>query len=580
MLHCKSTFAVLILNTHLLMKKFLLSLSAAVLSLYAYAQPASRPVVNITDASIAPGQTVNWTKNNVYLLDGLVFVENGATLNIEAGTVIKFTPRADVGNPSALIISRGGKIMAEGTAAEPIIFTAQADDVDNPNDLGPNDNALWGGLALLGRAFTVKNGSNEVVLEGIPSTETRALYGAPAGQAINNDNSGVMRYCSIRHGGRELTSGSELNGLSLGAVGSGTTLEYIEVYANSDDGIEFFGGSVNLKHAVVAFAEDDSYDWDETYTGKGQFWFSIQRPDIADAGYELDGSTPDDVAPASNPTVYNITHIGSGMSAAAANPVGFLFRAGTAGTMANSIMTEMKGKALEVQDKANNTTTDAYARLRAGELTIKNNLFWNIQNTGVNAINASLVRITSGADEPSAEFLINHLTTNANLFQNPGLRGVSRTQNGVLDPRPTQGGPAYSTAMAAYPANDPFFTAVNYKGAFSANASEFWLNGWTALSANGHLSTVTGLLAKNQSVQRLSIYPNPATSTVSIALPSGKVSGIELITLQGQVVKSVSANAIQKSGEFELNVLDIKKGIYILKLTDAAQTYTQKLVIE
>ncbi|MFN0215475.1 MAG: T9SS C-terminal target domain-containing protein, partial [Saprospiraceae bacterium] len=281
-------------------------------------QSFAQITINITDADIAPGQTVNWTKNNVYLLDGLVFVESGATLNIEAGTVVKFTPNATVGNPSALVICRGAKIFAQGTANEPIIFTAEADDVNNPTDLGPKDNALWGGIVLLGNGVTQKNGNSEIIVEGIPTTETRGLYGG----ADNTDNSGVLKYASIRHGGRQLTSGSELNGLTLGAIGSGTTLDYIEIYANSDDGIEFFGGAPNLKHAIVAFAEDDCYDWDEVYTGKGQFWFSIQRDDVADLGGELDGSTPDDASPSSNGTVYNWTHIGSGPGATANNPLG------------------------------------------------------------------------------------------------------------------------------------------------------------------------------------------------------------------------------------------------------------------
>ncbi|MBK7873789.1 MAG: hypothetical protein IPJ74_25585 [Saprospiraceae bacterium] len=326
---------------------------------------AAQITVNITDASLQGGQTYNWTKNNVYLLDGLVFLEEGGVLNIEAGTVVKFTARASADNPSALIITRGAKIYATGTAVEPIIFTAEADDVNDPGDLGPSDNSLWGGLALLGKGITQRNGNAEVNIEGIPAEEVRGLYGG----TDNFDDSGVMRYVSIRHGGRALASGNELNGLSLGAVGSKTVLEYIEIYANSDDGIEFFGGAPNLKYAVVAFAEDDSFDWDEVYSGQGQFWFSIQRPDIADAGCECDGTTPDDLTPYSNPTVYNWTHIGSGAGATASNPIGWLLRAGTAGTIANSIVTGMKGKVIEVQDK-NTGTNDSHQKLLNGELNL------------------------------------------------------------------------------------------------------------------------------------------------------------------------------------------------------------------
>src|SRR5687768_3462831 len=284
----------------------------------------SQTIINISDADLLGGQTYYWTNDNIYVLDKLVFLEQGGVLYIEPGTVIKFTDHAELGNPSALVITRGAQIFAEGTLEEPIIFTAVSDDVNDPSDLGPTDNALWGGIVILGNGITQKNGNAEVNIEGIPLSEPRGAYGG----TDNTDNSGVLKYVSIRHGGRQIATGSELNGLSLGAVGSGTTLEYVEIYANSDDGIEFFGGAPNLKYAVVAFVEDDSYDWDEAYTGKGQFWFSIQRPDIADAGGELDGSTPDDLTPYSNPVVYNWTHIGSGPGATASNPVGWLLRAG------------------------------------------------------------------------------------------------------------------------------------------------------------------------------------------------------------------------------------------------------------
>ncbi len=465
---------------------YTLLLPLLLLTLRAVAQP----IVPITDADIAAGQTVSWTNDNIYLLDGLVFVEEGATLNIEAGTVIKFTPRADVGNPSALVIAKGAKIYAEGTADQPIIFTAEADDVNDIEDLGPADNSLWGGLVILGKGVTQKNGNPEANVEGIPTTEPRGAYGG----TDNADDSGVLKYISIRHGGRQIVSGNELNGLTLAAVGSGTTLEYIEVYANSDDGIEFFGGAPNLKHAVVAFAEDDSYDWDEVYTGQGQFWFSIQRPDIADLGGELDGSTPDDLTPYSNPTVYNWTHIGAGPEATAANPLGWLFRAGTAGTVANSIVVSQKGKAIEIQDK-NSGTNDAHQKMLNGELKILNNLFWESgANNTIDASATGIIRVTSGQatqDDPTGATVATNLTTNNNLFDNPGIQSISRAQDRNLDPRPSGSGAAVNTALAAYPAGNDFFESVTYKGAFSPFASDLWIKGWTALDQNNHLKDLT-----------------------------------------------------------------------------------------
>lgn len=553
---------------------YTLLISFLVISRFGFAQT----VVNITDNDLLGNQTYNWTKDKIYLLDGVVYLEEGGILNIQAGTVVKFTPRADVGNPSALIIARGAKIFANGTALEPIIFTAEADDVDNPDDLGPTDNALWGGLALLGKGITQKNGNSEAGLEGIPTTESRGFYGGND----NDDDSGILRYVSIRHGGRQLVSGSELNGLSLGAVGSKTVLEYIEVYANSDDGIEFFGGAPNLKYAVVAFAEDDSFDWDEVYTGKGQFWFSIQRSDIADAGGELDGTTPDDVTPYSNPTVFNWTHIGSGAGATASNPVGWLLRAGTAGKIANSIVTEMKNKAIEVQDK-NAGINDAHQKLKNGELVIAGNLFWaNGSNDKIDASSSGIIRVTSGQptqDDPMGQDLINHLIGNNNSISNPGIQSISRSQDNRLDPRPSLTGAAYSTPLTAIP-SDPFFSNVTYKGAFSTYANEYWIQGWTTLHRNNHLVDATTSTNDSKHVDHISIFPNPLTAGGTLVIETNfeKVAWLRIITMDGRILNQ-SSNIPKGNIRQEMNMPE--RGLYFLQITtENGQSETKKLIVE
>ncbi|MFN4233899.1 MAG: T9SS type A sorting domain-containing protein [Bacteroidia bacterium] len=543
----------------------------------------AQTTVNITDASLQGNTTYNWTNDKVYVLDGLVFLEAGGVLNIQEGTVVKFTPRPDLGNPSALVICRGAQIFANGTAANPIIFTAEDDDVDDATDLGPNDVSLWGGIAILGKAYTEKNGNTEVNLEGIPTTEPRGLYGMPAGQAVNNDNSGVLRYVSIRHCGREIASGSELNGLSLGAVGSGTTIEHVEVYASSDDGIEFFGGSVNVKYAAVAFAEDDSFDWDESWTGKGQFWFSIQRGDIADTGWECDGSTPDDTGIPSNPTVYNATHIGSGVGASASNPVGILLRAGTKGIVANSIIADMKGKGIEIQDKAANSTTDAFANLENGTLKFRNNLFWKIgSNSNIDTTVAnSVIRFTSGSAQANRQVIVDSLVawnnsivpTSTNL-----IKSISRTQNNQLDPRPNTGTPALTSTLAPIP-SDPFFTNVNFKGAFGPNSTDLWLRGWSTLHRNNHLLDVTSIEENNDNFANISIYPNPANNTFVVAFNSESPVMIDIININGQTVKSINVNNTGFNSQL-VDVNDLTTGVYIVRLSNGYNVHTQKLVIE
>jgi hypothetical protein len=536
--------------------------------------------INIIDADLIGGETYTWTKNNTYVLDGLVFLEEGGTLNIESGTVIKFTPRADVSNPSALVITRGAKIFAEGTKENPIIFTAEADDVTDPFDLGPADNALWGGLALLGNGITQKNGNPEANVEGIDLSELRGRYGGND----NTDNSGVLVYVSIRHGGRQIVSGSELNGLTLAAVGSGTTLDYVEVYANSDDGIEFFGGAPELKHAVVAFTEDDSFDWDEVFVGKGQFWFSIQRADIADSGGELDGSTPDDLVPYSDGTVYNWTHIGAGPGAAAGNPLGWLLRAGTAGTIANSIVTEMKNKAIEVQDK-DAPTNDAHQKLIAGEIQLPSNLFWNNgSNTTLDATSTGIIRVTSGQpnqDDADASDLSAHLIANNSGIVNPAIRSISRDQDGALDPRPLVTGAAYTHPRAAYPGGDLFFNTVNYIGAFSANGEELWIDGWTSLDRNGHLADLTSVkeVVDETVADIFKFYPNPVTESASLTIEADLNGSfrVELYNVNGQLVSSYD----EMHNKETIDLQSIGKGIYVMKcITEDNRVAAKLLVIE
>jgi len=226
-------------------------------------------VVEVTDADIPDGAKVYWTADNTYLLKGRVFVNPGAELYIQAGTVIKGA--AGTGeSASVLVVARGGKIFAEGRADAPIIFTGEADDVTNPMDIEYNAAELWGGIIILGAAPTNKGENN---IEGIPD-EPRALYG---GDDVN-DNSGVLRYVSIRHGGIEIGEGNEINGLTMGGVGAGTTIEYVEVFSNKDDGFEWFGGTVNCKHLIAAFCRDDSYDMDlETLFPGGAYFGFIGR---------------------------------------------------------------------------------------------------------------------------------------------------------------------------------------------------------------------------------------------------------------------------------------------------------------
>ncbi len=216
-----------------------------------------------------------WTSDNVYELAGRITVTEGATLTIEAGTVIK--GQAGTGaNATALLIARGGKLMANGTALLPIVFTSIADEITHTDlvagnygspNLESDVDGLWGGVIVLGKApISASNSGSDVAqvqIEGIPTSDANGLYGG----VDATDNSGSITYVSIRHGGANIGSGNEINGLTLGGVGSGTTVENIEIVSNQDDGIEWFGGTVNVTNVVSWNCNDDALDTDQAWAG-------------------------------------------------------------------------------------------------------------------------------------------------------------------------------------------------------------------------------------------------------------------------------------------------------------------------
>jgi hypothetical protein len=232
-----------------------------------------------------------WYADSIYFLQGKVIVKEGVTLKIQPGTIIK--GKAGVATmASALIISRGAKIDAQGTPEKPIIFTSEFDNIKTGELKGTNlskyDNQKWGGLIILGKSLiSAGKGDTQTSIEGIPADEEYGQYG---GDNLY-DNSGILTYVSIRHNGAIIKENTEINGLTLGGVGNGTKIENIEVYATSDDGIECFGGSVDLTNILVYYQGDDGIDIDQNYSGKIENFMVIQG-EIAggtDKGLEIDG---------------------------------------------------------------------------------------------------------------------------------------------------------------------------------------------------------------------------------------------------------------------------------------------------
>jgi len=422
----------------------------------------------LTDESIQAGDDVTLDADSTYVIEGFVFVEDGATLTIPAGTVLKGAPGAGL-ESSALIIARGGKIMAQGTKEKPIIFTALQDDVSDPSDIGGNSRGLWGGVIILGKSNTNRPGS-ENQIEGIDQDDPRGLYGG--GSSVKeDDNSGVFTYVSIRYGGTNIGENNEINGLTMGAVGSGTKIEYVEVVNNADDGFEWFGGSVNTKYLLALGAGDDSFDWDEGFNGKGQFWVAMQQDGFGDRGAEMDGTSSKSRGEGneSAPHVYNATYIGTGVGEGDADNLALKFREETKGGYFNSVFVEFAGKvsageqATPVIDIDDSDGTSVVSKnLKDGTFGFTHNIIGRMSNTEA----ANLIAFDGDAD-----WVVDTLDKYNYFGTDPYDKEYGDIKS---DPLPKSGGAAFTKDRKS--TSDSFYSDVNYIGAFGTSN---WLSGWT-----------------------------------------------------------------------------------------------------
>lgn len=271
-----------------------------------------------------------FSADTIYELSGYVVVESGATLTIDPGTILKFQDGQGAA-ASALIVARGGKIYANGTATDPIIMTSYLDDITFGETVGSLDettSGLWGGFLVLGNAkISANDGDTEAQIEGLPANRDFGKFGGTA----DNDNSGSITYVSIRHNGIALEANQELQGLTLGGVGRGTTIHHIEVVASKDDGVEIFGGNVNLDDVVLTYMQDDGLDLDMNYNGSvDNLFVGIAGPALDNAGFEFDG--PEGTTYTDGKfTVTNATVVKKG---GASGPA--LLKSGAQGTISNS----------------------------------------------------------------------------------------------------------------------------------------------------------------------------------------------------------------------------------------------------
>ena len=457
------------------------------------------------------------TCDKTYIIDQKIYIPSGQTINIAPGTVLKGRVAPDgatagVPDPakaSALIIERGGKILADGTADCQIVFTAEADAVDGTYAIA--NNGKWGGLVILGKATNnltlaangpfVPGGAGKLAvanglgtMEGFATSNTQDQYGADltAGQSFDdNDNSGILRYVSVRHAGAILAVGAELNAISLASVGRGTTIEHVETISSADDNVELFGGTVNLKYISTLFGNDDMFDYDLGWSGKAQFLFGMKTDVTAsvdsDNGFEADSDdNKSNNNPKSIPVVYNATIIGNSKSATTSDNSSIAAinaKELTGGEFYNSVFANFKNGFNMVKSFGTRTGgSEAYHNWSTangngtGILKVKCNTFVGVTNPLTVGSSAANV-VTADNDQFAAD---GNVIVAGNTL--PGFDysfTVNNTTNAFSGKNDVTPNPSLSVAGCPTAPVDGFYRTANYRGAFSSNANENWLSNWS-----------------------------------------------------------------------------------------------------
>ncbi len=515
--------------------------------------------------------TTTWTSNNTYILDGMVFVNSGDELTIEPGTIIKGMPGSGA-EASALIVARGGKINAVGTQENPIIFTFEQDALDGSTPY--NTKGQWGGVIILGNA-QLNSSPGETQIEGIPDTESRGIYGGND----DLDNSGTMKYVSIRHGGTDIGAGNEINGLTLGGVGSQTTLEYIEVIANADDGVEFFGGTASIKYVLTAFCGDDSFDYDEGWRGYGQFWCTVQEEGDGDRGGEHDGGTdPEDGLPYAHPIISNATYIGQGTTA---GKRAVTLRDNAGGEYHKSIFFNW-GKGIDIENLASGE--DCYQRFINDEIKFSENIFDQCTNQGINAEAQDIFKVTMGSGWQSLSDSTNALNESSTAFQNSFISLGNQNVESGLSYNIEEG----SGSLALIPSDGlttesiidlpSWFDTADFPGAFDPNLECTWLEGWSMLSNRGFIGCGNNIL-EEINTNFLKTFPNPTDGNLQIVCNKSLIdASIEVRDLNGRLIQKETRNIF--ANENLLINIDSKPGVYVISITDENFNLHSKIILE
>lgn len=547
-------------------KQFLLGTTALLLM---WTSVFSNTWTDTLQGNITATTTLQNTKR--YLMLGTIFVKAGGDLVIPAGTQLF----GDKVSKASIVVERGGMIHANGSADAPVIFTSS-------QPVGNRSAGDWGGIILLGRArINTASGADTSAIEGI----SPAVY---YGGNNDADNSGVMRYCRIEYSGIALSPNNEINGLTMGGVGSGTTIEYIQVSWNGDDSFEWFGGTVNCKYLVSYNPVDDEFDTDFGFRGKVQFGLGIRKPSVADVGgsthFESDNNNgPNYNNPRTQPIFSNMTSIGPKQyDTSVINPNftrGAHLRRNSLISFYNCVM---MGWPQGILYDGSGTT----CAVQNDTSRVKSNIFAGCY-TGFSSTNGGC-----GFDASAYTNGNNTILTTTALAQITNPYGNVSTGNYAPGNFvPSAGSPALSGANFTYSGlNDPFFTATAYRGAFDQNST--WANGWTNFRPDTinykllpiGIQPIAGIVPMQYAL--LQNYPNPFNPSTNIKFDVAQTGFANLVVYDvlGREITTLVSELV-RSGQYQVsyNASDLPSGVYFYRLTvtneNTTWSATRKLML-
>lgn len=480
-----------------------------------------------TTTTVSADITTNTTWSGIVRLENKVYVKNGATLTIQPGTII----RGDKNTQGTLIITKGSKIMAEGTVSSPIIFTSN-------EAVGNRAEGDWGGVVLLGKAINNQPGG-VANIEGIaPTADTQF------GGTVDNDNSGIMKYVRIEFAGIPLQPNKEINGLTFGSVGSQTQIEYIQVSFSGDDSYEWFGGSVDCKHLIAYRGLDDDFDTDFGYHGRVQFGLIIRDKDLSDAAgdsnsFESDNdATGSNALPLTSAVFSNVTTVGPLGNGSITLPTGekfekaFRIRRNSAISVYNSLVTGWeKGLSIEGASTEDNIIGDT------------SNFSHNL-----------LINIPSGANAVTA--VASFYTTFFGLEANDSTKTIAQVNwVNLFTPLGTAPDARLNTGSVA--ATGASFTSPEFVGGFLG-------------------------MEEMENVSGLNVYPNPAQTEVNVAMYLNDASAVtvNVYDMTGKMVTSGFEGTMSSgSNVIKVNTSSLTSGIYNTVITSGSSVKNIRLVI-